>query len=528
MQKTVEDVLKLPEFSEAKVIAGAAGVHHTVVSASVMEVPDIIPFVDENTLLLTTMYPIAGAKEKIETLIPQLKEKNVAGICIIPKRYIDEIPPVMIQQANELNFCIIRLPEVCNLSTCANAILSDALQSHIASLQFRDDFHQSMIELLLEGADMEALTLKLSQTIELEVMILDPSYQCICATESRLGNWVITRGINAYSFSALNFESEQPYALIPIRSSDNLFGYVYIPECNNENYQIAAEQAAMLLATIFFRADASDMHRKVLKDGFIRELLNGNVGSLSEMEKKSEAFKVALHYPLSLLSVRLVEDSEKKKKSFYDQLTEQRFIERKAEAVFGSEQSVLVYASDALILFLPYSEKQIYSFSEYLMQELQYSFGRYGRIGIGLSMQLESWEQISRGYRQTLSMVHVGEKIYTDSYICTYKDNRIFEIIEKIPDRTLLEEYVDDKLGQVLAYDRQHDTDLFDTLRILIKCNYNLKKASEISYLHYNTIRHRVKKLEELGVNYSEGENLAEAVLAVSIQLWLESTARIM
>ena len=100
MKQTLRDILNLEGFKKCKVIAGENGLGRLVQTASLMEVPDILPYVEENTLLITTLYPIASEKGKMATLIPALNNKMVAGICIKPMRYIDEIPQTMLDQAN--------------------------------------------------------------------------------------------------------------------------------------------------------------------------------------------------------------------------------------------------------------------------------------------------------------------------------------------------------------------------------------------------------------------------------------------
>ena len=70
MFHTVEDVLRLEGFEGVRLVAGRRGLGRTVTSASLMEVPDILPYVEENTLLITTLYPIAGSREQMEHLIP--------------------------------------------------------------------------------------------------------------------------------------------------------------------------------------------------------------------------------------------------------------------------------------------------------------------------------------------------------------------------------------------------------------------------------------------------------------------------
>ena len=52
------DVLALPVLVGAQLIAGAAGRHRAVTRVNVMEVPDVLPYVREGELLVTTGYAV--------------------------------------------------------------------------------------------------------------------------------------------------------------------------------------------------------------------------------------------------------------------------------------------------------------------------------------------------------------------------------------------------------------------------------------------------------------------------------------
>jgi len=195
MFHTVEDVLRLEGFEGVRLVAGRRGLGRTVTSASLMEVPDILPYVEENTLLITTLYPIAGSREQMEQLIPELGSRGVAGICIKPLRYIEQIPPVMISQADELGFPIIELPMGANLSTLVNLVLSMSLNDYISQLQFRDSVHRNMMEMLLSGAEVEELAEKLAELLQKDIVLLDNQLDSICAAlrgEGETG-WTIYR-----------------------------------------------------------------------------------------------------------------------------------------------------------------------------------------------------------------------------------------------------------------------------------------------------------------------------------------------
>ncbi|NLL88158.1 MAG: PucR family transcriptional regulator [Firmicutes bacterium] len=62
--------------------------------------------------------------------------------------------------------------------------------------------------------------------------------------------------------------------------------------------------------------------------------------------------------------------------------------------------------------------------------------------------------------------------------------------------------YAHELLGDLVENDRNKKTDFIQTLKIFLRHNCNLKKAAEELFIHYNTLRYRIAKIEEItGLN---------------------------
>ena len=165
MLKTVRDILDLDSFEGAKAVAGFEGLSRTVTGASLMEVPDVFPYLEHGTLLLTTLFPIANDDSRMRDFVARLNECGVAGVCIKPRRYVEEIPAHILEQADELGLPVLELPPDANLSRMANRVLSLQLNEYIVQLQFRNHVHNALAELLLNDSDVEGLVGRLGELI---------------------------------------------------------------------------------------------------------------------------------------------------------------------------------------------------------------------------------------------------------------------------------------------------------------------------------------------------------------------------
>ncbi|MEG0834271.1 MAG: PucR family transcriptional regulator ligand-binding domain-containing protein [Christensenellaceae bacterium] len=529
MQKTITEILLLSGFKNAKVVAGNGGVTRLVDNATLMEVPDIVSFVEVNTLLITTLFPIAEDITQIANLIPQLNKRGAAGICIKPLRYIDRIPSVMFEQANALDFPIIELPEGTNLATLANQILSVSLNDRIAQLQFRDAVHQGMMELLLGGASAEVLLCKLSELLCHNIILLDNDFGCVCAA-----NFNRDRGdveiCNGAEISTINFQygiGNFNISMFPIKAGNKQFGYVYIPEPapDDENVKMAMEQAAMLLATVFFKENAVLLNQRNFKDVFIRDLLQGKIATDIEMENKSKAFNLSLHFPGFIVCVQLFTQQELIRKRFYNELIDRNSTNRELSSLYRRNQgeNVVYFNDGVVILEKGESEQQIQEFYHSILKPLEHCAGEKSKIGIGISRIIRDYRGMKEGYGQALNMVRVGNTLNPESFVSLHSENSLFEILESITNHTALRAFINLKLKTVIEYDQKNGTDFLDTFRILIHHGFNGKKAAESTYVHYNTMRYRIGKLRQLGVELDPGRALSETILAYYGYLWLKS-----
>lgn len=73
-------------------------------------------------------------------------------------------------------------------------------------------------------------------------------------------------------------------------------------------------------------------------------------------------------------------------------------------------------------------------------------------------------------------------------------------------------------IEKILEYDHDFDGELLITLRTLLDCNFNWKLASEILFVHVNTLRYRYEKIEQiLNINLSLAQERSNLFIAIRV-----------
>ena len=91
--------------------------------------------------------------------------------------------------------------------------------------------------------------------------------------------------------------------------------------------------------------------------------------------------------------------------------------------------------------------------------------------------------------------------------------------ISKLPQ---VRSYVKERLYVLEEYDRQHGTDLMETLEVLLRNGGSKKQTAETLYLHRNTMMYRVKKMEEiLKCNMGDFKTIQELAFTCLVREYL-------
>jgi purine catabolism regulator len=81
-----------------------------------------------------------------------------------------------------------------------------------------------------------------------------------------------------------------------------------------------------------------------------------------------------------------------------------------------------------------------------------------------------------------------------------------------------LDRYAEQQLGVLLAYDRDHDADLVNTLGAYLRCDGHVQRAAEDLCIHPKTMSYRLNRIEALtGMVVGRQEDRFNAQLALKI-----------
>lgn len=515
-------------------------------SVNVMEVPDISSYVESGQLLLTTTYPISSNAEALGRLVPLLAERGLAGLAIKPQRYIDEIPAVMIEQADAHEFPLLRLPDNASFTRFINPIMSEVLHRQAALLRRSEEVHRSLTQLVLQGAGMEKLVETVAQLLALPVAIADNGFRILAYSEGELGaqdpfieflNQVRQEGLYPGSGvpvqRSLWVDSTLSMVLLhPVQVGSEVYGYICVWERDgefSERDMVCVEQAGIVTALAFQKQRAVSETSQRFRNDFIRDLLTGRVSTRQEALSRASLYDFDLSVPRVLLLVR--QDRFKEAELSVEQRVHfQRWLESTLQSG-APDHCVIADLGGTTVLLLaprkatPEGAKQQ---ALDLARQLVSSAGverQGGKIPVhlGIGPFYEDFMSWPVAYREAKEALEIGSHLVSGQ-VSHYDDLGVFRLLARVQDTEELERFAHGVLGGLLQYDARNNSNLVETLHALIEADGNLQQAASNLFVHYNTLRYRLQRISEIqGLRFDSVSDMARADVALKAYRVLEA-----
>lgn len=106
----LEQILRRLELKNCKLVAGHNGIKREVNYATVMEVPEVVKWIKEDSFLITSLYALKDNIEKQCQLIVDLSNNSCSCLAVKVGEYMTSIPEELKVIADEYNFPLLEVP----------------------------------------------------------------------------------------------------------------------------------------------------------------------------------------------------------------------------------------------------------------------------------------------------------------------------------------------------------------------------------------------------------------------------------
>jgi sugar diacid utilization regulator len=120
------------------------------------------------------------------------------------------------------------------------------------------------------------------------------------------------------------------------------------------------------------------------------------------------------------------------------------------------------------------------------------------KVSMGIGKVYERLEDLQKSFHEASRCIAVLEKLNKSSGILRFSEMGFLNLILEFEDKKKIDEYIENILGIVIEYDLENHTDFLNTLKEYLWNNNSLLYASEKLHMHRNTVKYRIKRIEEM------------------------------
>lgn len=480
---TVQEALRLPSLRRARLVAGSEGLRRLIRHVNVMEVPDILPFVKEHELLLTTAYPIRDDPRALEQLVPQFAERGLAALAIVPRPYLGELPAAALRRADELGFPIIELPDQTSFNEIMAEVLEPILDRQAVRLERSQAIHERLTAVVLEGGSFGELLDALADLLQRPVQIVDAHGRFVAASRP--------------ARDGAPPPADGGRIVRPISVGGTKLGEIVAAAGDREigpEDLMALDQAATIAALQMAQARAVLSRERRYQGVLLGELVSGHSTSIAETIEHAAALGWNLRIPRVAVVVELREAVSGKDVLVAGQPVEDRLLHA-LESVLHDR--AIVWASRAGFALLVDARID----PALVVREVREELGRVApelRSSIGIGRASADASDLHRSYREASQALALGRDLDSDEATIAYERLGVYRLLHRLSSDPELRSYCEDLLGPLLERDRARGTELVATLDRYLANGRNIAATARDLSIHYNTLRYRLRKIDEL------------------------------
>lgn len=520
----VVELMNVPQFETMKVIAGAQGVEREISTVTMMDAPDIIRFLKEGELLVTTAYHVKDDVDSLLHLIKEMSARHCTALAIKTKRFMHEIPPQAIELADRLQFPLLELPLHMSLNEIVTYTLRSMLNERESELTLALDTHKQFMQLVMKGHGIHQLLKQLSTMVDVPVRFVDQHLH------------VFANSHPSYYFDSLQQDfslqyrqvemqlsfiaSKKTYTYIPVHITERKCGFLVIAralDLDDKVARLVCEQAANVLSFFLMKEYALNQQRRHIRNEFFAKYLNGSY-SPKETTSRLEEFQIAVNEPYVCVVAQL--DGVN---STYSHLRSQQLLTDVFDFVesYVSLHKLNIHffsknTNGILLFHVPPTCTRASEVVEPFLLELQHVIQSQFKetMSFGVSNMMQSFLQCKAGFKEASEALAKGELAQKTNYIQLYDVKDITELLHLIPYENL-HAFYDHTLHALHAIKNVEEREaLFQTVAVFLETHCQIAETAKRLFIHRNTVVYRLEKCEEL-----LGQSLKNAEFTLQLRL---------
>lgn len=319
-------------------------------------------------------------------------------------------------------------------------------------------------------------------------------------------------GITLVASNDNSFNPRIEQKVVPIRAGNDKLGHILTASLDSNSQEhfadVAIEQAATIIALEMVKEQSIFEVERRLRGEFLEELLTDtadeNIASRASL----------LGYDPNCLYWIILADID----DFRGYIQKNR-LDENTIAAFKRQilkfitplvtrhypKSIVTIRSDMVVIMLgvarsvaaEQSHDRAFKLTHEIKRQLAVEFSQVS-FSLALSRSSAELSQFKSRYQEAMLALQIMGGTSTPGKVLDCSQLGAALLLLKIENKAELFEFVGLVLGNLIRYDRQHHSNLINTLNVYSKCNSDHQEASAQLHVHPNTLSYRLSRIEEI------------------------------
>ncbi|WP_273327435.1 PucR family transcriptional regulator [Vallitalea guaymasensis] len=514
MSLSIADLLNLPSLSNAEVVAGKKGLYKNVDSISVLEYPDPIALQDElfknskfygSEIVITGFVYIKDDVDAQYKVIRRLHEMGEVGLILYYVGiFLPCIDKKVIELADELGFSIICMPKNrmdLRYSEVIYEVVEAILKEKKVDIHLVSEMLERISLLPVHQRSMDTVLRMLSDRMTCSLYLTDYDFVSMnMANWPRISNVKLTDIGKYYGNDYTRIPKEPDSVFInrdicicshSIKSEKTSYLYLIIVKEDGILSEEICRQAAEVVQ--LFINIWSQGHGNIGTEELIRAILNDEP---MKMRRLAEIFHIdvrAIQHLLIVKQDKTISDSGQINKI-------NQYLKEKTKTVIEKffEVSLVGNYNDCFVIFL--GKAKVKNSCEMITECLLYELEDFEeKIILVSNFALENTREVRSAYIMCSNYLQQARCIYPNKCSITLQELQFAKKCQDVIDKG--EDSIKETLHLLSPIEKsgkEQRKELYTTLEIfMLDSGLNVSKTAEKLFLHKNTIKYRIKKLNE-------------------------------
>ncbi|AOV06223.1 PucR family transcriptional regulator [Sporosarcina ureilytica] len=539
LKLTVQDVLQRKSFHCAKVIAGRTGLNRQVKWSHILETKDFESLINGGELILTTGVGLRLDRSTQLQYVKKLIEKEVAAICIEIGPHFSEIPIEIINLANENNFPIIAFEEVVKFVDITQDLHTHIINQHHEMLSQLDTLSRKFISLSLSHNGILKILQELHKRFQQNAIFIDKRlkpYYYPAESKEMIGDihTLIEQELkNTHAQKIVSMHGHH-YAFMPVQGLGQTWGYLCLQFSDpyaEDFLFLLLDRAALGIAQILLRNRTIEERKQNMEDELVRNLLNGRSCDEADLHTYLPTPSRNMYYRIFVIQLN-VPDINMNEEDWEEIKLQRSMTIRALFKQNGFFPAVSVRRNEIAVIAFFLSTNQLSDETDrftHIINEIirvaKNNFSDENICTFGISTVYQNNLDVMTGYDEARKVLALQKKEITNNYF--YENLGVYRLLLLLIESNYLETYVKEYLSPVINYDRETDSNLFETLTVYLECSGSKKETSERLFIVRQTLYHRLDRLETLlGKDFMKPPNRLAYEVAIKAYELLKNVSR--